>query len=504
LRALVYILFNSRYALLLVVLLFNSFFSISYADESLLDKEYGEVRFSNTFKEESFSIYISIINDNIYSQNSLVDSVQTFRWKAIEYAKNGDAKNAAILIEKYIKSSLHVGFVNNDVFDVISDSKEYKELQLKYKTNFSSINLFYLFTALIGFFIFIILNLKNKKNNSSTRLISFFVLMHSIFILDLFFFLSNLRFSYPHTFLMSITFSFLYGPVIYFYYKKIVFNSKYRKVDILHLVPTAVILFFAVPYYFISATEKLSMMLEINANTTNVLFDYVFIIKLTSLIIYAFLIVRIYFTKVKYNKKLDFIKAKWQKGIAALVSSYVLFYCIYGLIIVAKVLPRIEFLFHLQIVAMAVMVLYIGYKAYINPKLFTTGYFEEEFNKYKKSGLTSSFSHDLKDRLVYILEVEKIYRQNTISLEILSNKLDTNRHNTSQVINEHFDLNFFELINKYRIKEALDIIKNDTHKNMNIIDIAYEVGFNNKVTFNKSFKKILSQTPSQYIASLSA
>ena len=106
--------------------------------------------------------------------------------------------------------------------------------------------------------------------------------------------------------------------------------------------------------------------------------------------------------------------------------------------------------------------------------------------------------------LFFHLQKEKIYRQNDISLEILSNKLDTTRHNTSQVINEHFNLNFFELINKYRIAEALDILQSDTHNNLNIIDVAYEVGFNNKVTFNKSFKKIISLTPSQYIASLSS
>jgi len=236
----------------------------------------------------------------------------------------------------------------------------------------------------------------------------------------------------------------------------------------------------------------------------NGLIRVVFIIKLTSLLIYAFLIVQIFFKKIKNNKKLDITKYKWQKGIAVLVSSYVVFYCIYGLIIVSKVISSYEILFHLQIVSMAVMVLYIGYKAYLNPKLFTSGYFQEGSNKYKKSGLTSGFSNDLKERLIYLLEEDKIYRLNNISLEILSEKLDTNRHNTSQVINEHFELNFFELINKYRIEEALSIIKNDTYKNMNIIDIAYEVGFNNKATFNKLFKKLLSQTPSQYIASLSA
>lgn len=48
---------------------------------------------------------------------------------------------------------------------------------------------------------------------------------------------------------------------------------------------------------------------------------------------------------------------------------------------------------------------------------------------------------------------------------------------------------FFELINKYRVKEAMERLKNNP-ENLNIIDIAYEVGYNNnKVNFNKSFKR---------------
>ena len=230
-RALVNILITPRNILLFAMLLLTSFFSDINAEESLLDKDQVDVSYSNIFKEESLSIYSSIIKNNIYIKNSKIDSLQTFRWKAIEYAQRGDGKNASIYIEKYIRSSLHVGFVNNDVFDAISNSKEFQIIKNKYRLNFSFINLFYLFTALIGFFIFVIMNLKNNTNNSSTTLISFFVLMHSIFILDLFFYLTNLRYSYPHTFLMSITFSFLYGPVIYFYYKKIVFNYSFRKID---------------------------------------------------------------------------------------------------------------------------------------------------------------------------------------------------------------------------------------------------------------------------------
>ena len=146
------------------------------------------------------------------------------------------------------------------------------------------------------------------------------------------------------------------------------------------------------------------------------------------------------------------------------------------------------------------MVLYVGYSANVQPKVFS-GLFSYEnqlFLKYKKSGLTDSLSKELRNQLLYLFNEEKIYKENNISLELLAQKLNTTRHNTSQVINEHFNISFHELINKYRIEEAKKLLDNDHQKNLNIIDIAYEVGYNNKVTFNKAFKKDTQLTPSEY------
>ena len=119
-----------------------------------------------------------------------------------------------------------------------------------------------------------------------------------------------------------------------------------------------------------------------------------------------------------------------------------------------------------------------------------------------KSGLTPSLSEELRTELVTLLTVDRVYRDNSINLETLAEKLNTTRHNASQIINEHFDMNFFELINKFRIEEAIDLLAEDKNGNLNIIDIAYEVGYNNKVTFNKAFKKATSLTPTQFIDSL--
>ena len=145
------------------------------------------------------------------------------------------------------------------------------------------------------------------------------------------------------------------------------------------------------------------------------------------------------------------------------------------------------------------MVMYIGYCANVQPSVFNgSSTFKQLFFKYEKSGLTNSLSHELREHLIRLFEVEKIHKENDLNLEKIAERLNTTRHNASQVINEHFDMNFNELVNTYRINEAKEIFNKDYQKNLNIIDVAYEVGFNNKVTFNKAFKKDTQVTPSEY------
>jgi len=430
------------------------------------------------------------------------DSVQKFKNLAIEYARSNDSKRASRYAEKYIQSSLETSFIEHEELKSIQDTAAFQQVAKKYKLNFSALNLFYLFSALIGIFVAVIINLR-KTHNKSNALISAFVLMHSIFILHIFLYLTNLKYRFPDILFMSTLFSFLYGPLIYFYFKRIAQQHKFKAKDLLHLIPSIGISLVFLPIYILPAEEKLRMMLHVGSVDAMPYVTYTFFAKLLSLLIYGYLLVRIYFRSIKDNNKLPTEGVKWQKTIIGLGVAYILFYAVYGLTI-SKIIPRYDVLYHLQVMAMAVMVLYIGFKAYLNPNLFTNGFFDKHLHKYRKSGLTPDFSEELKEKLVFLLEEEKIYRENDINLEKVAKLLDTTRHNTSQVINEHFDLNFFEVINKYRISEALEILKSDVNSNLHIIDVAYEVGFNNKVTFNKSFKKYLSQTPSQYLISLRA
>jgi len=184
---------------------------------------------------------------------------------------------------------------------------------------------------------------------------------------------------------------------------------------------------------------------------------------------------------------------------------YVFSYLVYGLA-GRNLITGSDIIYHSQIIAMSLMVLYIAQMAYLNPKVFDYKSFLSSngmvFSKYLKSGLTPSLSEELKEKLITLFTIDKVYRDSALSLETLSEKLNTTRHNASQIINEHFDMNFFELINKFRIEESIDLLLEDKNGNLNIIDIAYEVGYNNKVTFNKAFKKTTSLTPTQFIESI--
>jgi YesN/AraC family two-component response regulator len=178
--------------------------------------------------------------------------------------------------------------------------------------------------------------------------------------------------------------------------------------------------------------------------------------------------------------------------------TYVFIYLVYGIVLINLVMQ--SDLIYPQIFSMSIIILYIGGIAFVHPEVFNKKYIFSSFKpKYEKSGLTNNFSKELKEQLVYLLYEDKIYKDPNLTLDLLSEKLQTTRHNVSQVINEHFNISFFNLINKFRVLEASDIFKNNFNHNLKIIEVAYKVGFSNKVTFNKAFKVETGKTPSQYL-----
>ncbi len=440
----------------------------------------------------------SIVNPTGPEGSFQLSKADQYEKDAILSAKEGNADVAVLNLSNYILETGDFSILENSVYEGIKHSDGFIALKDKYLLKFNMSTFFYLYVGLIGFFIAFVLNIRKRTDRVANGLIGVFVFMHSFFLIHISLYLTNYTFQEPHTLSMSTLFSFLYGPVLYFYFKRITENYTFKRSDALHLIPTLIFIAVFMPIYSLSSEEKLQVMLGVGEYAAHPYKNSVTIIKLVSLLIYGYLTLRLYIKNKKKNSKTSPKKIRLHRIIITIHAIYAISYAVYGILIIND-----DFnspIFHAQLFSMTSLVLYIGYIAYSNPQILvgTAKAIVSRAPKYRNSGLTVSFSNELKEQLVKLMEEEKVYRQNSIKLETIANRLGTTRHNASQVINEHFGLNFFELINKFRVEEAMELLK-DNKDNLNIIDIAYEVGYNNKVTFNKSFKRFSNLTPSQFM-----
>lgn len=104
----------------------------------------------------------------------------------------------------------------------------------------------------------------------------------------------------------------------------------------------------------------------------------------------------------------------------------------------------------------------------------------------------------LKSKLDLHMSEEKPYLDDQLSLSQLASNLNITDHTLSKVINEGFSINFYELINRYRVQEFIEIASDPRNANKTFMGLAYAVGFNSKSTFNRSFKKEKGCTPREY------
>lgn len=96
------------------------------------------------------------------------------------------------------------------------------------------------------------------------------------------------------------------------------------------------------------------------------------------------------------------------------------------------------------------------------------------------------------------MQASKPFLASILTLERLAKQLDIPPRTLSNAINRHYQKNFFEFINHYRIEEAKSLLANPEQRSKTIIDVMADCGFNSKATFNTFFKKTVGLTPSQY------
>lgn len=286
-----------------------------------------------------------------------------------------------------------------------------------------------------------------------------------------------------------------YGPLLYVYIKRVLNRDLFTWKDGQHALPIVWIFFVFRRFYFLPHSVKLTLA------ETNGYAEYVnwwpiprnYMIYTVALLMFLY-VIKIYVLYKNEKDKITESQRLWIKSLWLCFTGFSIVFFIYFLLIYMGLMTTSND--YLIGYAMLFFIGIVTYFSFMQTSIFS-GATLIPFVKYQNNGLSSSLATEMKDALVSLMESEKLFLDNSLTLDVLADRLNLSRHHTSQLINEYFEVNFFEFVNNYRIDEAITLLEDDKN-DLNINQIIYSSGFNNRTSFYNAFKKKTGISPSLY------
>jgi len=101
-------------------------------------------------------------------------------------------------------------------------------------------------------------------------------------------------------------------------------------------------------------------------------------------------------------------------------------------------------------------------------------------------------------KLKQLMEEEKLFIKSDLTISEISQRMGISDNVMSTTLNKHMKKNFYDFINEYRVEEAKKLLADPKNKNIKVVFVAYDAGFNSKATFYVAFKKATKMTPTEY------
>lgn len=373
------------------------------------------------------------------------------------------------------------------------------------------------FAGLIQSLFFVVLILTKKNKRLSDYVLAFFIFVLGQYLFFIYSVQSGLYEAFPTIALLDIYYWTVLGPSLLLYTQLITSGNRLHKYQLLYLLPTVIV---SIGFYKFIFVDPVSFFTGPAPDSW--LFAFARLVWLyNSPLFYVLTIIylkhhandiRNYYS---YSENVDL---KWLYFLSNGFAIFLFFLLGSGLI-KEYIYPSLPSSISYTWVVMVLYIFGIGFYGYKQKGVFSNT--EEAPTKdlpdsnhaaeidepnvikpskisYEKSGLTTEEAEDLSARLLKLMEDEQPFLDCEINLASVAEKLGTSTHKLSQVINENLGKNFFDFINNYRIEKAKDCLLDPEYKDLKIITLAFECGFNSKSTFYNVFKKFTSLTPAEY------
>jgi len=365
---------------------------------------------------------------------------------------------------------------------------------------------FLLFAAAQGIFLALVLCTQQRGNRRANRVLALLIMLFSLRLIETVGYWTKYLLVFPHFWLTTAAFPFLFGVLLYFYARFLVVENFTLRVKTgLHFLPFALHCGWLTLFYRLDAETKRRILQQYigieNPKITNWLYFGLFLLQTAHMLTYTGLTLRLLKKHSpilqSVNSTLEKISWRWLQNLTIGFSGFVLLTLLYVLWLQLG-FPYSRTVDALVLIAMASQIYLIGYMTLRQPEIFSGALAIKNAPKYEKSTLTPARAETYLNKLLQLMETEKLFTNSDLKLQDLAHKLNLSPHHLSQIINERRGQNFFDFLNQYRIEEAKKYLHDTEKQNYTILSIALEVGFNNKASFNTAFKKHTGMTPSQF------
>ncbi|MDB4293091.1 AraC family transcriptional regulator [Maribacter sp.] len=302
---------------------------------------------------------------------------------------------------------------------------------------------------------------------------------------------------------------YLIGPLIFLYIKSLFENTKgfFRK-NYAHLLPYLIYLI------------VISLPVVLGSLFTQVHFDFphLKILKTTQnltglkdiyFLVYAFLSLKLFNTyRARMKSNYSSFSEKdfgWVKQMLR---------CAIIVIIIDVVVLVFELFFeffswdtgYITAMAMIFVIFYLGYYGIKQTKVFLPDFLmnanKETRTRKNKTNQFLNFTDEeiikLNSKLARILEEDKLYLEEDLTLGRLAEAMDFSEKRLSALINQHMNTTFYDLVNKYRVASVKEKLKSSKYNNYTFLGIANESGFKSKSSFYRIFKRETGVSPAQF------
>ena len=122
--------------------------------------------------------------------------------------------------------------------------------------SFNTWTTIFLFAAIQGLFVSMVFLFIKRENRIANALLALLIFLFSITLIEYVLYWTSFLYQFPHFMELSGGFPFLYGVILYLYFKRVFYGRGFGRKDLLHFAPFLLFIIYMFPKYLSAAEIK--------------------------------------------------------------------------------------------------------------------------------------------------------------------------------------------------------------------------------------------------------